>query len=170
MWSAVSRTFSTNKLIILACLIIIAYLLPYYVLGKDKHIRVDDNWDSNIVWYKLLAERGMIFSLPDNTLPQVINGLPRSALASGLDAAVWLYVLFESFTAYTISQTIMRFVSFFGMYMLLKKHVLKSDKKPVITVGVALGYALLPYWPSGALSIAGLPLALHIFLTIRQIG
>src|SRR5699024_4941659 len=126
--------------------------------------------DSNIVWYKLLSESGMVFSLPDNTLPQVINGLPRSALASGLDAAVWLYVVFEPFTAYTISQTIMRFVAFFGMYMLLRKHILKSDKKPVITVGVALGYALLPYWPSGALSIAGLPLALHIFLTIRQKG
>src|SRR5699024_1514100 len=38
------------------------------------------------------------------------------------------------------------------------------------TTGVALGYALLPYWPSGSLSIAGLPLALHIFLTIRKQG
>src|SRR5699024_9509174 len=109
MWSAVSRIFSTNKLLILACLVIVAYLLPYYVLGEDMHIRVHDNLDSNIVWYKLLSESRMVFSLPDNTLPQVINGLPRSALASGLDAAVWLYVVFEPFTAYTISQTIMRF-------------------------------------------------------------
>lgn len=170
MSSTVSKIFSTRNLIWLACLIILAYLLPYYILGEDTHIRVHDNLDSNIVWYKLLAESGMIFSLPDSTLPQVINGLPRSALASGLDAAVWLYVLFEPFTAYTISQTIMRFVAFFGMYLLLSRDVLKNDNKPLIAVGVALGYALLPYWPSGALSIAGLPLALHIFLTIRREG
>src|SRR5699024_9847615 len=166
MWSSVSRNFTTNRLIILACLVILAYLLPYYVLGENTHIRVHDNLDSNIVWYKLLSESGMIFSLPDSTLPQVINGLPRSALASGLDAAVWLYVLFEPFTAYTISQTIMRFVAFFGMFILLKKHVLRDQDEPLITVGVALCFAMLPYWPSGALSIAGLPLALHIFFTI----
>lgn len=170
MWSSVSKIFSTRNLIILACLIIIAYLLPYYILGGDSHIRVHDNLDSNIVWYKLLAESGLIFSLPDAALPQIINGLPRSALASGFDGAVWLYVLFEPFTAYTISQTIMRFVAFFGMFLLLKNHVIKNDDQRIITVGVALAFALLPFWPSGALSVAGLPLALHIFLTIRYFG
>ena len=170
MWSVVSRIFTTNRLIALACLLIIAYLLPYYILGEDTHIRLHDNLDSNIVWYKMLSESGMIFSLPDSTLPQVINGLPRSALASGLDGAVWLYVLFEPFTAYTISQTIMRFVAFLGMYVLLKRDVLRDKDEPIISVGVALGFAMLPYWPSGALSIAGLPLALHIFLTIKRDG
>src|SRR5699024_12868197 len=40
----------------------------------------------------------------------------------------------------------------------------------IISVGVALAFALLPFWPSGALSFAGMPLALHIFLTIRKQG
>src|SRR5699024_1347075 len=170
MSSALSKIFSTRNLFIIACLVIIGYLLPYYILGEDTHIRVHDNLDSNIVWYKLLSESGMIFSPPDATLPQIINGLPRSALQSAFDGVVWLYVLFEPFTAYTISQTIMRFVAFLGVFLLLKNHIIKEDKQRIITVGVALGFALLPFWPSGALSIAGLPLALHIFLTIRQIG
>lgn len=170
MSSALSKIFSTRNLFILACLTIIAYLMPYYILGEDTHIRVHDNLDSNIVWYKLLSESNMIFSAPDSTLPQIINGLPRSALQSAFDGVVWLYVLFEPFTAYTISQTIMRFVAFLGMFLLLKNHIIKEDKQRIITVGVALGFALLPFWPSGALSIAGLPLALHIFLTIRQVG
>ncbi len=170
MSSVLSKIFSTRNLFILACLVIIAYLMPYYILGEDTHIRVHDNLDSNIVWYKLLADSGMIFSSPNALIPQIINGLPRSALQSAFDGVVWLYVLFEPFTAYTISQTIMRFVAFFGMFLLLKSHVIKEDKQRVITVGVALGFALLPFWPSGALSIAGLPLALHIFLTIRQAG
>src|SRR5699024_10216298 len=134
------------------------------------HIRVHDNLDSNIVWYKLLSESGMIFSPPDATLPQIINGLPRSALQSAFDGVVWLYVLFVPFTAYTIIQTIMRFVAFLVMFLLLKHYVIKHDHKRIITIGVALGFALLPFWPSGALSIAGLPLALHIFLVIRNKG
>ncbi|WP_099159769.1 DUF6044 family protein [Virgibacillus ndiopensis] len=170
MWSTLYIYFTKHKLIVIACLVILAYLMPYYVLGENTHIRVHDNMDSNIVWYKLLAESGQIFSLTDVTLPNVINGLPRSSLPSAFDAMVWLYVIFKPMTAYAIGQTLMRFVAFFGMYVLLNKHILREEKIPIITVGSALGFALLPYWPSGLLSIAGLPLALHIFLTIRKLG
>src|SRR5699024_7195618 len=100
----------------------------------------------------------MIFSPPDATLPQIINGLPRSALQSAFDGVVLLYVLYEPFTAYTINQTIMRIVAFLGMFLLLKHHVIKHDNKRIITFGVALEFALLPFWPSVALSIDGLPL------------
>ncbi|MFC3017784.1 DUF6044 family protein [Virgibacillus litoralis] len=164
MWSPIHKLFSTPKLITLACLVIVAYLLPYYILGEDTHIRVHDNLDSNIVWYKLLVESGQLFS--PGTLPNVINGLPRSSLATPFDAMVWLYVLFEPMTAYTIGQTIMRFVAFYGMYILLRNRI----GTPLISVGAALCFALLPFWPSGLLSIAGLPLALHVFLTIREHG
>lgn len=163
MWSTMSKAISSHKLILLACVIIAVYLLPYYILGEDTHIRVHDNLDSNIVWYKLLAESGQFFSI-EGTLPNVINGLPRSTLASPFDAMVWLYVLFEPMTAYTIGQTIMRFAAFFGMYMLLRRGI----RQQWIVIGVALSFALLPFWPSGMLSIAGLPLALHIFLNIRE--
>ncbi|GAA0590464.1 DUF6044 family protein [Virgibacillus siamensis] len=160
-----SKAISEHKLVLFACLIITAYLLPYFILGEDTHIRVHDNLDSNIVWYKLLAESGQFFSM-ESSLPNVINGLPRSTLASPLDIVVWLYVLFEPMTAYIIGQSIMRFAAFFGMYLLLQRKV----HQPWITVGTALGFALLPYWPSGLLSIAGLPLALHVFLNIRGHG
>ena len=77
---------------------------------------------------------------------------------------VWLYTIFAPMTAYGIGQTIMRFAAFFGMYLLLKNFTSFGLKLPFISVGTALTFALLPYWPSGMLSIAGLPLAL--FLTI----
>ncbi|MGP4105741.1 DUF6044 family protein [Virgibacillus sp. L01] len=164
MWSPIYKHFSTPKLIMSACLVIVAYLLPYYILGEDTHIRVHDNLDSNIVWYKLLVESGQLFS--PSTLPNVINGLPRSTLATPFDVMVWFYVLFEPMTAYAIGQTIMRFGAFFGMYLLLRNRI----GTPFISVGAALGFALLPFWPSGLLSIAGLPLALHVFLNIREHG
>ncbi|PAV30905.1 hypothetical protein CIL05_04105 [Virgibacillus profundi] len=170
MWLTLYTNFMKSKFILIGCLILIGYLLPYYILGEDTHIRVHDNLDSNIVWYKLLVESGQIFSLTDAALPNVINGLPRSALASGLDAMVWLYLLFEPMTAYTIGQTVMRFTAFFGMYLLLKRFIIRVRVPDWVSVGVALGFAMLPFWPSGMLSIAGLPLALYIFLTIRKDG
>ncbi|GAB2554394.1 DUF6044 family protein [Gracilibacillus alcaliphilus] len=166
-WKVFSN-FMRNKWIWIGCLVLLAYLSPYVIYGEATHIRVHDNLDSNIVWYKVLAESGNIFTLHDVQLPYAINGLPRSALPSAFDAVVWLYVLFEPMTAYTISQTIMRFAAFFGMYLLLTRFVLKEETSPWIKVGVPLTFAMLPYWPSGALSIAGLPLALYAFLLIRK--
>ncbi|MGX8792864.1 DUF6044 family protein [Oceanobacillus sp. M60] len=160
--------FMHNKWIWVGCLVLLAYLSPYVIYGEDVHIRVHDNMDSNIVWYKVLAESGSIFTLTDVPLPYAIDGLPRSALPSAFDAALWLYVLFEPITAYTISQTIMRFAAFFGMYLLLTRFIVKKETTPWITVGVSLAFAMLPYWPSGVLSIAGMPLALYVFLMIRK--
>ncbi|WP_101842827.1 DUF6044 family protein [Halobacillus sp. Marseille-P3879] len=162
--------FIKYKWILLSCFILTMYLLPYFTLGGDTHIRVHDNLDSNIVWYKLLAESGHFFAGPGATLPNVINGLPRSALPSAFDAVAWLYVWLEPFTAYTISQTIMRFAAFFGMYLLLTRFVIPDWKKGWLTAGCSLAFAMLPFWPSGVLTIAGLPLAFYLFLQIRQQG
>lgn len=173
MWQNIYKFILKNKGLIFSCLVIGVYLLPYYLLGEETHIRVHDNLDSNIVWYKMLAESGQIFAAPGSTLPNAINGLPRSALSSSLDLMVWLYVWFEPFTAYTINQTIMRFVAFFGMYGLLNflfKEEEDGTRLKWISMGVSLGFSLLPFWPSGALSIAGLPLALLAFLKIRKHG
>ncbi|MUV36477.1 putative membrane protein YkoS [Lentibacillus sp. JNUCC-1] len=171
MSSNVYAHFLKYKYIWIASAVLFVYLLPYYVLGEDTHIRVHDNLDSNIVWYKLLVESGLIFAEPGATLPNVINGLPRSALASGFDAMVWLYKWFEPMTAYAIGQTIMRIGALYGMYMLLSRHVFKKEQLPGWLIpGIAVLFAMLPFWPSGMLSIAGLPLAFHLFLTIREKG
>lgn len=170
MWSIRYTNFMKHKYFFLGFLVLIGYLLPYYILGENTHIRVHDNLDSNIVWYKLLVESGQIFALTDTALPNVINGLPRSALASGLDAMVWLYIMYEPMTAYIIGQTIMRIAALFGMYLLLKNFILPTEKPDWIPAGAALAFAMLPFWPSGMLSIAGLPLILFVFLTIRKFG
>ncbi len=173
MWPHLFRIIINRKWAILACLGIIGYLMPYFVLGEDTHIRVHDNLDSNIVWYHLLAQSGQIFAAPGTTLPNVINGLPRSALSSSLDTMTWLYVIFKPFTAYVINQAIMRFAAFFGMYGLLRFLFRSKENRGFhewIAAGVGLGFALLPFWPSGALSIAGLPAALLAFLNIRRDG
>ena len=43
-------------LILLALFIITVYLAPLFILQENAHIRVHDNLDSNIAWYKVLAK------------------------------------------------------------------------------------------------------------------
>ncbi|MGR3206851.1 DUF6044 family protein [Bacillus glycinifermentans] len=156
-----------NKCLILAFTAILLYVLPLYILNEDAHIRVHDNLDSNIAWYKVLAESGQLLGGVKAVIPQIINGLPRDAYGTEWSGIVWLHSLFPSMTAYALSQTITRVFAFIGMYLLLKKHMIRADKAYLIRIGVSLAFALTPFWPSGMLSTLGHPLALWAFLNIR---
>lgn len=158
-----------QNLFIFSLLALAIFVSPLFVLGDYAHIRVHDNLDSNLAWYKVLAESGQLTGPIDATIPQVINGhLSRNAFGTEFSLIVWLYALFPTMIAYALSQTITRFVAYIGMYVLLKKHFLVEEGWEVIQIGVALAFAFTPFWPSGMLSTLGMPLALWAFLNIRK--
>ncbi|WP_456276100.1 DUF6044 family protein [Bacillus sp. AK128] len=162
------RIFKERNLLIFAFLIIAFYLSPLFLLGENAHIRVHDNLDSNLAWYKVLEESGQLFGSIDSTIPQIINGLPRNAFGTEWSGIVWLHAIFPTMLAYAISQAITRIFAFLGMYLLLKRHFLPDAKWNLITVGTSVAFALTPFWPSGMLSTLGMPLALWAFLNIRK--
>jgi hypothetical protein len=162
-------TKKEQRLLIFAFLALAVFVSPLFILGENAHIRVHDNLDSNLSWYKVLAESGEITGAPNAEIPQVINGnLSRNAFGTEFSLIVWLYVLFPTMMAYALSQTITRFVAFIGMYLLLKKHFLKGEGWAAVNIGTALALAFTPFWPSGMLSTLGMPLALWAFLNIRD--
>ncbi|ASS85817.1 hypothetical protein GLN3_00930 [Geobacillus lituanicus] len=156
-----------KRLLFFSLLAIALYVSPYFVLGEDAHMRVHDNLDSNIAWYKVLTRSGELFGPVDGIIPQIINGLPRNAFGTEFSGIVWLHALFPSIYAYGLSQAITRVFAFVGMYLLLKKHVLPAGRWGWIRIGASLTFALTPFWPSGMLSTLGMPLALWAFLNIR---
>lgn len=152
-----------------AFVIIALFLSPLFILGENAHIRVHDNLDSNLAWYKVLKESGEIFGPIDATIPQIMNGnLSRNAFGTEWSGIVWLHALFPTMLAYALSQSITRVFAFLGMYLLLRDHFLSKQEWGIIRVGVALTFALTPFWPSGMLSTLGMPLALWAFLHIRK--
>lgn len=157
-----------KRLLFFSLLAIALYVSPYFVLGEDAHMRVHDNLDSNIAWYKVLTRSGELFGPVDGIIPQIINGLPRNAFGTEFSGIVWLHALFPSIYAYGLSQAITRVFAFVGMYLLLKKHVLPDGRWLWIRIGASLTFALTPFWPSGMLSTLGMPLALWAFLNIRN--
>ncbi|NPC93005.1 hypothetical protein HOO54_12380 [Bacillus sp. WMMC1349] len=165
---SVHKISRENVWFFIAFSVIIIYMLPVYILNEDAHLRVHDNLDSNIAWYKVLAESGQLHGGVKAVIPQIMNGLPRDAFGTEWSGIVWLHALFPSMTAYAISQSITRIFAFIGMYLLLKRHVIRDEKAYLIRIGVSLAFALTPFWPSGMLSTMGHPLALWAFLNIRM--
>ncbi|WP_026575253.1 DUF6044 family protein [Bacillus sp. UNC438CL73TsuS30] len=151
-----------------AAFLLALYLSPLFILGENSHIRVHDNLDSNISWYKVLNDSGQLFGGINSVIPQIINGLPRNAFGTEFSGIQWLHNLFPSMLAFSISQAITRIFAFLGMYLLLKRHFVKTEESYLIRVYVSLAFALTPFWPSGMLSTLGMPLALWAFLNIRE--
>src|SRR4051812_27775018 len=157
-----------QKWLCIAVIILVIYVSPYFILGENAHIRVHDNLDSNLAWYKVLSDSGEIFGSLQAVIPQVMNGLTRNAFGTEFSGIVLLYTLFPTMVAYGLSQVITRVFAFLGMYLLLRDHLLKGEEWGIIRVGTALTFALTPFWPSGMLSTLGMPLALWAFLHVRQ--
>lgn len=62
----------------MAFLLIAAYLSPLMILGENAPIRVHDNLDSNLAWYKVLANSGELVGSIGGGITQVINRLLRN--------------------------------------------------------------------------------------------
>lgn len=159
------RSKSNYKYLAVAVAVILAYLSPLYVLGQKAHVLLLDNIDGAVASLKVLAHSGQVFGSLNSTVPNIMNGLLRNTMGSEFNLQVLLYWAFQPFTAYVINLTLVHLLAFLGMYLLLKRYVLKEHE--ALAVGVALAFALLPFWPYGGLSVAGQPLALYAFLNIR---
>ncbi|WP_455660646.1 DUF6044 family protein, partial [Pradoshia sp.] len=143
----VDRWTKETKYIMLASVLLAIYLAPMFIYGENSHIRVHDNLDSNIAWYKVLKDNQQLFGPIDDTITQIINGLPRNAFGTEFSGIQWLHYFLPSMTAYAISQVIVRVFAFLGMYRLLKKHFLRAEEYSFIRVFAALAFSLTPFWP-----------------------
>lgn len=152
----------------IAIAVLCLYLLPFIVLGPNIKPLVHDTIDSTIVWYKLLSESGQMFGPLGSTVPQIMGGLPRNTLFSEINFVTLSFHFLGMLPAYVLNVVLIHAVALAGMWLLLKKHFLKEEKYLAIAAGCAIAFALLPFWPLGGLSVAGLPLALYAFLNIRQ--
>lgn len=155
--------------IFISIFILAVWVAPYFILGVNAHLRVHDNMDSNLAWYKVLRDSGQLYGSVDATIPQIINGkLSRNAYYSEFYGIVQLFQYFPPVIAYGLNQAISRMAAFFGMYLLLKNYVVKDQALGLIRTGAALTFALIPFWANGMLSIIGMPLALWALLNIQK--
>ena len=128
-WLNTLTTSINNKkiLLLLGMVLLGMYFLPYFIYGKDIYISVFDNLDSNVVWYKVLANSGMIFADSMETVPGMMSGLPRLSYGSEFNGILWLYYFFDDFTAYVINDVFIHFFAFISMFILLSRYFIDED-------------------------------------------
>jgi hypothetical protein len=157
----------TNAYFLSGLIIVIIYILPYIILNNKSPIQIHDNLDSNYVNYKLIAETNTVFTPSFEIIEPFMGGTYRLSFPSELNVIMLLFVLFPPLTAYIINMIIIHITAYLNMYKLLNNYVVKENGNH-ITVGVALCFGVLPFYPWLGLSIAGSPLILNSFLNIRS--
>jgi len=144
------------------------YLSPLFY--HTFYVPIYDNLDSNVVWFKILAESGMIFSDSNATIPNMMNGLPRSSYGSEFNLLLWLYYFFEPKTAYIINEISIHLIAFFSMFIFLQRHIVPKNtfyNNTPIFIG-AIYFSLIPMWSGAGANIAFLPLITYSLLNIKN--
>lgn len=141
--------------LLLSCL----FMVPFLLLGTGSIVTYHDQLDGELFSYLLTAK----YLFTDIRIyPEIMNGLPAAGAVPPAPLFVLLYVFFEPFTAFMLSQWIICIVGFCGMYFLL----LKLTKQEFISFSVAVIFMLLPFYPVYGLCIPGQPMLLFAVLSL----
>ena len=157
-WKLISTTF------------ISLYLSPLLITNGNFYVPIFDNLDSNVVWYKILAESGMIFAGNNEIIPNMLNGLPRSSYPGEFNIILWLYYFFTPIIAFVINEVAIHLVAFFSMFVFLKRYIIikNNNSKNIFIYAGSLYFALMPYWSGAGLTIAILPLVTYSLINIKN--
>lgn len=143
--------------------------VPYILVGQGAYVPIHDILDSEFVYLTHLVRSGTAFEYgTDVVIPNVMNGLPRSALRSGLNFTVVLFHAFDPFVAYVVNALVVRFIAFTGMLVLLRRHLLPEPEGRGASVALALLFALLPFYSLYGVSVAGQPLLLSAYVNVMK--
>lgn len=159
-----------NEKGILRCshLIMALFFLPFLLIGKNSYVPLGDNFESVVIWIKILMNQGAYWKGPTFIVDQVMNGLPRALYGNQLHVPTIIIAYAGSFWGYVIDLMLISLSAFWGMYLLIKVHYAdKFNNDYLLIVFVSLLYALLPYW-SFDLSVSAQPLLFYAFFNLRK--
>lgn len=158
---------SQRRLFLAAALaVMFAYFIPLLLLGQNSYITIHDTLDGEFVENYLLVATGKAFS--GGTIDNIMNGLPRESLPSGLNVTVLLFYVFAPVWAYIVNYILVHVIACCGMFLLLRKHFLKDSESYLIAIAVSLCFFFVPFYTTYGISVAGQPLLAYAFLNIRS--
>lgn len=157
---------SNRNALVVGCILVFLFLLPYILLGEDAFITIHDFLDSNPVHANTIISLGLIGN-PDGILP-VLDGVPSLNYVSliPIDIKTILYMIFPMYWAIVINLFFVKFMAFLGMYLLCSHYVLKDNI--IYSLIVAVSFCLIPFYADYGLSSAGVPLFLYSVLNIEN--
>lgn len=137
-------------------LILVVFLLPYFILGKDASFRITDFLDDEIIQFKLSGK--YFFTGFDTRVLEWMGGIEKSAIQPTCFLLILPFKVLPFYYAVLVSYILDMFFAYSGMYLLLNK-ILKAER-PIITVVISTVFCMLPFYPSYGVSSIGIPMVI----------
>ncbi len=151
----IKQSIKNNPFEWFSAIVLFIYFSPLLFFSNEARFMEYDSLDTNVVWYKMLAESGLMFADGNSVLDFTMGGIPRNYYPSEWSVPKLLYLFFNPQTAFSLNYILIHLVAFIGLYLLLKKYVVKE---PIVYTLVALAFALVPHRAMGEITVVGLPL------------
>ncbi len=151
---------------VLAFFVLLIYLSPNIFFQDTARVLKHDNLDSNVVWFKNVADSPNLFGENHSKIDRTLNGLERGLYVSEYRVIVGFYYFLPPQLAYHLNIVLQHLIGFIGMFLLLRDYIFREKEANYIITIVALSFALLPFWPSGGVGVSGLPLLFYVLLNI----
>lgn len=101
-------------------LLIIFYLIPYFMLGKQASFRITDFLDDEVIQYML---SGKYFFTGFNTkVAEWFNGADKFAIQPPCFLLIWPFYFLSFYKAVMVSVILGEFFAYTGMFLLVQKN------------------------------------------------
>lgn len=145
-------------------LLIIFYLIPYFMLGKQASFRITDFLDDEVIQYML---SGKYFFTGFNTkVTEWFNGADKFAIQPPCFLLIWPFYFLSFYKAVMVSVILGEFFAYTGMFLLVQK-IFKGEY-PAVTMTISFLFSILPFYPSYGLSSIGIPLVVWAFWEVSE--
>ena len=140
----------------LSVLGLFVYFLPLIFFPNETRFLIHDNLDGLLPLYSFMGNTDVFFANSNDIVNGIMDQMPRSFLPSKFSFFRFLFIIFSPLQAYIMHYIFMHIMAFVGLRFLIKDFIAKDN--PAVYNFVALAFSLLPFWPGGELTVAGLPL------------
>ncbi|MBS1617299.1 MAG: hypothetical protein JST76_02190, partial [Bacteroidetes bacterium] len=150
-------------------IVAIIMLLPYLILGDNCYIRLHDTLEGEWIWLQLMAQSHTSFGIYSWVrVPQVMQGIPRNVMPTGLSVNMLLVIWLGMYRAYIVSGILIRIIGFIGMVLVLRDYFVKDPQDRYIIYLCALTFVVLPVYIPFGLTVLGQPLLFWAFLNLQD--
>ncbi len=159
--------FFRKKKVLLALGLIFATLLmvPFMLLGTGSIVKYHDQLDGEIFGY-ILGAKYLFQNV--SSYPEIMKGLPVEGQVPPAVLFVPLYRIFAPFTAFMITQWLIRLVAFSGMFLLFSE--IFDEDKHFLSFIISCIFMFLPFYPVYGFCIPGQPFLLYSILRKEKKG
>lgn len=130
-------------------LLIFLYNSPYLILKENAIFNIGDNLDGVVAMLKLLSDSAFYLSFDNNIFIESYLGgsIPRNALMGSFNIITILFYFFEINLAYVLSQYVVLFIGFIGMYLFSTNYIFKDQKGNFFCMLISFAFAIIPQKP-----------------------